>query len=951
MKKLALLQLVSLAWLVLTSVSHAGLPDGTQAVQAESMILDGDGWTVREHDLGNWYTGQPVGRMIGGQNGQQGTATATLQIPSSGKYRIWVRYLDMVDYRSNSAFRLSGVQQGVQIIQHDFDGAEVSPRSTPEGAAKWGDGFAQWVWDFVELDAEEGELQLAVEKLHLTEVNNCTRTLDVLLLTADLDYEPAVTDLTPLYVKVKMLAEQKNPVAIHFWGRRPYAPWYTPHANINRKGIFEGIFEGSQDEPGLRMAAGQESGWVDVAPYLGYGGLNQISLYAMQSYYTPEPDSHFEVSFSTTPSDAGLIERAQRKGPGDGMIFAVDLVDYRLVTELQGSQASLDMATATPDVAGKLPSKFPFTTGMTLTPERSTAEAISREHEALRRIGITDDHSRPSSFYFHLTKTPGCLSQPDVQRIDATMQDFAEKNPDRSEWAMINLMDEPSFGFEHMQNCQDCQAGFATYLKTLEIPDPEIAKLKINNSPDGVSSEDKKSYYYTRRYMNHLMTEMLRTGTQSAQKHLPGIPTTANFACELISGNLVSGCVDWYEILESGALTYGWNEDWGGWGRSRQVNGYYVDVMRSACRKPGIDFGIYNILGHTPWEIEAHAFLEMGHGVKAINFFNYGPYYAITSDANSQRPEIYEAIKRVTFPTGVVEADVMAGATAPGDVAQLLSVTGDIWYATRDNVFGNERTWLNLLLRHCNVRCDVVSENDLGRTLSGYKMLFAADANLKRTAVPELVQWVRGGGVLYLSAGALVRDEFDAPLELDAALELRREPLDLQEDPGRSEYEMLNLKTLGEYEGIQQFCGTQSPNFQTFAAGKGKVIVVGFFPAISYIATSTRPAGAEYSALDFNVAHRDWMGKVLAEGDIQPRLRTNNYRVEANWIHSPDADLIAIANWTGQGQAIVVELDNATDYREITSATGKVLTTEKNIDGTLSIQLKVDAGDLIQLKK
>ena len=201
-----------------------------------------------------------------------------------------------------------------------------------------------------------------------------------------------------------------------------------------------------------------------------------------------------------------------------------------------------------------------------------------------------------------------------------------------------------------------------------------------------------------------------------------------------------------------------WNEDWGGWARKRQVNGYYVDVMRSACRTPGLNFGIYNVLGRPSWEIQARGFLEVGHGVKAISFFNYGPYYSITSDANSHRPEVYEAIKQITFPTGAVETHVMAGKTAPGDVAQLLSVTGDIWYATRDNVFGKERAWLNLLLRHCNARCDVLSEDDLASLLPAYRMLFVTDANLRRSAVPSLVKWVHDGGVLYLSAGALARD-------------------------------------------------------------------------------------------------------------------------------------------------------------------------------------------------
>ena len=173
------------------SACLAALPEKAQVVQAESMTLDGEGWTVREHSPDAWYASRPVGQMLGGQNNKPGIAAATFQISAAGKYRIWVRYLDMVNYRSKSGFRLSGTQQGKRVAQKEFDNTEASPRSTPEGEKKWGDGFARWIWDFVEFDAAPGQLQVAVEKIHLASVHGCTRTLDLLLLCDDLAYEPA----------------------------------------------------------------------------------------------------------------------------------------------------------------------------------------------------------------------------------------------------------------------------------------------------------------------------------------------------------------------------------------------------------------------------------------------------------------------------------------------------------------------------------------------------------------------------------------------------------------------------------------------------------------------------------------------------------------------------------------------------------------------------------------
>ena len=49
------------------------------------------------------------------------------------------------------------------------------------------------------------------------------------------------------------------------------------------------------------------------------------------------------------------------------------------------------MAKATPAVAGKLPTEFPFFTGMSLSEQRSTAQAVANEREALQRIGIGSD--------------------------------------------------------------------------------------------------------------------------------------------------------------------------------------------------------------------------------------------------------------------------------------------------------------------------------------------------------------------------------------------------------------------------------------------------------------------------------------------------------------------------------------------------------------------------------
>ncbi len=55
--------------------------------------------------------------------------------------------------------------------------------------------------------------------------------------------------------------------------------------------------------------------------------------------------------------------------------------------------------------------------------------------------------------------------------------------------------------------------------------------------------------------------------------------------------------------------------------------------------------------------------------------------------------------------------------------------------------------------------------------LNGYKILFATDRNIRRDAAEALAGWMRKGGVLVRTRGALVADERDKPLVEASLLE------------------------------------------------------------------------------------------------------------------------------------------------------------------------------------
>ncbi len=929
----------------------APLPADAIVFEAEDMRVDGSGtWQPCPH-YPSWYTGKPskLHFLAGARQAGLGKAEQTVRLTKVGTFRLHVRYLDVMRYEHRS-FQVEVSQNGRVLASKEFD--KESLRQNPEGEKRWGGGFARFVWDSLEFTAAAGDVSVTLSKTSAGISTGHVRQLDVFVLTSDLAYEPEVMDLYPLYVQVVMLPEQPGPVAMHLFMRRSHAPYYA-HANINARGLFIGATNGADNMGDAHLKPGQSSPWVNLSPLMTYNGNDQMAFTAITSYRgKPEPEAAFELIFSRTPDMSGLIGRQIRKGSGNGMIVAFNNTTSKLVTEVSGSQQNLERAKNALDVAGVRPRVFPMVTGMVLSPEVSMSSSVDRELEALATIGINGIRqvcppfveqgfirNSASGFYFHLNRSD-CNFVVDQQRLADHMAKHRAEI-DFSHVFAFNMMDEPGFDLGHLLSCDVCRKDFASFLAEQKVTE----SLALTDDPQAGAA-----FYWTMRFRIHRMTEKLRAGTLAARAAGITVPTKVNFATEIVfDGNLVSRGADWFDVYNSGALTYGWHEDWASYSRTFQIVGYQSDVMRAACRRSGIPFGVYNILQMHPWEIQAKAYTEIGHGNQSIHFFNYGPAYAITSDTNSERPEIYGAIKQVALPVGAVEEHLVAAKTAPADAAQLLSVTNDIWNTKDDNVFGKERIYLNLLLRHVNVRLDVLSEDDLATELARYRTLFVSDAVVNRAAAMEILEWVRKGGTLYLTAGALEYDEWRKPLGLDRDLGLDRKPFVLTEKPGRPQFELPRLRELTTVEGVPVIAGQQEPFLKRVTVGAGTVVNIGFFPGLSYVSRAgseaKRPDDAIYSEVEFPAAHR-----ALAATWASGRLRTDHHLVEANLLTAPTADVIVLANWSGEPMTTKVALANAPRYAEIKAVNAEIID-QTQANGMLAVTLRMGAGAFLECRR
>ena len=909
----------SVLLLLAAAALQAALPADALRIEAESFrIVDRNSWQVKPH-FPHWYGSYPLGgKFLAAPLAKKGIAVKEIAVATPGSYRLFVRYLDILT--APASFVLTVSQNGKVLASREFN--KKSLRLTAAGKKKFGKAVVTFVWQSVDFTAAAGKvlLELKVGSVHKG-VEHGSRHIDALLLTGDMSYQPEVRDFLPLYIKVRMLPENGKPAVAHMFIRRGAAPYFL-HCSLGRKGLVKGVETGGRDN---FIAPGGESVWFKLDELLHFGRANRIHIYPMTAYRGNQiKNGAFELLFSRTPNDRGIFRRILRKGLGTGMLVGINVATEEIIDGTVESRKLLEYAENArqesdyPDSNVSL--DYPFFTSGYFVNYSYGAETQENLQKTLKLLGLNGSYMplKPALDYVPFGMVHGsimgltrnkCLRCPDHKKIDRYMKEVAAKVK-HYKMPLVNLADEPNMRVERMLKCKQCQAGFADYLK------------RNNAGVSGKMTIDNRQgllYYWTIRYRNELFTTMMKAGTEALKKYHPGAVTTVNFGIEgVTTGAIALKGLDWFSIFGTGALTFGWHEDWANLTGSYQINGFLNDVMRAACRKRGTPYGMFNILsGRSQWDIQAKGFNIIGHGNKAMGFFNFGPHFSTNSDTNSQRKEIYLAIRNVTHATGPVAKDLMAGKVARGEIAMLQSYTHDIWHSPgtnktpwqNDNLIGKERVFLHLLLRHCGYRMDILSEDDLDTELRHYKVLAAVDSHIRKDRVAPLLRWVENGGTLFMTANALMYDEANRPLNFP----VKREKFTFVKASGRGEFNMPNLATIAKIGTLDLKSAYQKPFNRDIRYGKGRIIACGFLPGISYHSTSKAvystdvPGGVKNKVREYRADFRNYIKKL--NFPVKPRLTSSVYNVEANLIEAPEADIIVLANFSGKPKKVTVTLD------------------------------------------
>lgn len=916
--------------------------------EAEDMsVVETQKWQVVEHFPG-WYYGFPSkGKMLRGSIGGPAEAKKIVRIEQPGQYRIWLRYLDVLPYRG--PFKVSLLQQSKIIAEKTFDNESL--RNTDEGKKKWGDGFGRFVWDWFDANIEKGDLEIVITKIEPRGgASWVTRHIDLVVLCNEKDYEPVMSEfMEPLYIKIRMGKNHKYPCVIHTFGRRPQPPWFLPHANIYKTGLVYGCFTGYKpdgENPNF-LRAGDETPWINITSFFDVMGDHKLELLAMQEYYNGVESSEFSVFLSRTPSDDGIFKTFTRSGKGSGMLLLIDMAKMdSIIDDLEGSKQSCDVAKKLSDVDGKRPEKFPVMTGCSINSSFYQPETVKNEIYILSRLGFNSIGSYDPEYYkagftkykggagyFHLAKN-GCLADPNMDGIKNIVNSAGEKFlkedlfKDMVAWSQ---MDEPgSVSMEHIVSCKVCSLKFKDFLRKSGLKPEFFGVKELEEFLPSNNPEDGKRYYYTAVYRNQVLADFFKIGTDLLKNFTQDPKTTANFAEYLTyTGNMLHSGDDWFLIFDSGALTFGWTEDWLNHGTTHQLCGYRADFLRSASKNR---FAMYCIF-RNPWDTQAKVACEIGHGAQAIYYYNYGPAYA-GIDAHSKNYSLYPAVQKINHSIGAIEEHLVGASVPKSKIALLYSHTTDIWTLKQGtSVFGKERMGLWLILKHLGYPVEIITEKDVvERKTKEYSAIFVTGSHIPDEVMQNLFEWVSDGGMLFLDAGTAIFDRFNNPLEIDRYLGLERDRFNFVSEPGSDYYGLPALKTLDSVrlvdtsvsETMEVVCGFQkmksikpseviatfsdgSPAFVAKTKGKGKIILSGFFPGIAYMKSAVvanRQKDKSQFLSDCPSVYpegiRGMFSNILSKINYIPPVQTDNYLVEANLIESKSVIIVTLSNWSGK---------------------------------------------------
>lgn len=787
------------------------------ALEAEDFTVE-SGWKVVPNGRGN-YMVDIIGfnhlsgeRLLSLPANATGEARQSIDVPESGRYRLWLRY----EYPAfcETRFRVAVEQGGRPVAAHSCGGKD-NPRyafGNPVAKAQhdpaWGpEGLMDEVVTIPHLERGKATIRLSGVAGPLTPGVSADRNIDLLYLTRDTTdawrkhYE-RTTRLYPILDAFRDTRGARWEVRFTNRGDRP-ADFRISHVynripwGFGDPAAASGVRPGaSSDWLGL---TGQDTAHFGLSEFRGpAGGAFTVELRpagqttvsrrleaegVARVYLPPYPGKGDGPTTPEEAIDAILADLGKHAPPGKkptlplchggwlplgqdsayGRKYAAlyAALGFRALHPAHSGPAALKNLAA----VGVPPSKSWMVMGYRNPPIRAN---IDRARRDLERTGMT-----PHLRFFDYGDEIGfsewldMQSRDDVARAKAAGKKLAARDLLAARWVEWLKTNRP-------------RARLVDYWLPMWGPF-HLPAVRPDSSAEA-AKHNPRLYVDSLLFYEETAIRFAAAGAKAVRGELgDDVLCGANYSCHPFYYPHSTMYIKWFR---DGAADLGRHSEyfWQVAQLGPMVNGYLAEHFRAGMRdNPRAVLRQYT-MPHAPGNTDANflrsAFSHLAHGATMLDFFGIGLNETFTENHIDHRAvSRFRALRDLTHAVGFVE-DLLPGARAlPSPVALLVSESTERWdhagiatdgagHAPFGADFRKTRLHfhldrLGLWKAYTFLGCspDLVTEADVvaGR-LKDHRLLLLVGDHWPRELPSAVEKWVRGGGVALATAGAGRRD-------------------------------------------------------------------------------------------------------------------------------------------------------------------------------------------------
>jgi len=815
-----------------------------------------------------------------------------------------------------------------------------------------------------------------------------------------------------IFIRFKVTAPNTEKFHVTAGGWRHSDPWYLPST-------------------GADVTGGEWSQWLDLSQWPWHGKMKRsggiaewpamkLSVARVGST-APMNGSAFDVQLADKPDENSVVISFTERSASDTIGFLVPnpLREHKAEFE-SGSQMAARHLSWAKAATGSTPvsvKKFDIITSLWGHYDPALAR---QEVEALRTLGFNVIGNVDASILRPLNlRAYGheWLYSTDPEASTKMWQPWDEKikkalSTDEGKWlynsmAHFVLSDEVSTLDFRSPDMTKVNGWFRDYLRSKNVTDADLGKpiaqieypaaaMYEKTLPREADLPARRLMYHAAKFGQWWSAKQLRHSSDLVHGTLPlmkteTLPTDHGFfnAWGPPHMGMSYRLLDLFDLGAQRSVDQLSAEDWMGLNHmygpnytwtGAQTFEYFSAIVRSASLEAPANqpVAIRNLI--TPSDdkyLRLKAYSGLAQGSKSFFFWTYGPTFIGTENYWSDLRSEYDGIAKLNRALAKSE-DILASAQPVRDpVAILYSVSHDIWHNDDPAAFVEKRLlWHGL--RHLHIQPDFLREETViaGR-LKNYKVLYITDWNISRAASAAIDEWVRAGGVLYLSAGAATRDEFNEPYVPpfaqtvwpdDAAQQMiiekhnYNERTDLPTIKPMAKVELnlgerfssipvigcrLNLRP-GVAEAIGKFDDGATAG-AVVRHGQGTVIGLGFMPMLAYgQGANFKPATLEEK---WPAQPRELINIPLSVANVTSVAKANVPVVETSLLTGASGSALVLANYTYEPiKSLSIDVKLSGPIKRAVSTEGVTVKMTKILGG-VRLELPLDWTDIILLPR